>query len=91
MASRYLRKAEVARRYSCALVTVSWWVKTGRLPRPIYRGGNGRPIWSLDELEAYDRKLKRPRGISQRPERHNHALLSRSCNSRPPSAADLLY
>jgi predicted DNA-binding transcriptional regulator AlpA len=51
--TKYLRKAQVAERYSVNERSVDRWKLDGRLPPPHLRGRI--PLWSEAELEALDR------------------------------------
>lgn len=51
--TKYLRRRSVAERYDIDERTVERMRKDGRLPQPHYRGRF--PLWSLEELEAFDR------------------------------------
>jgi hypothetical protein len=53
MTQQYLRKSQVARRYSVDERTVDRWKLDGRLPAPTYRGR--MPLWSENELDASDK------------------------------------
>jgi hypothetical protein len=48
----FLRKRQVAQRYSITTRSVERWSLDGRLPAPTYRGKI--PLWDLDLLEAAD-------------------------------------
>jgi predicted site-specific integrase-resolvase len=54
MATRYLRKAAVADRYSVTTRSIERWVEEGRIPRPQYPTGR-LPLWDEEQLEASDR------------------------------------
>jgi predicted site-specific integrase-resolvase len=55
--AKFLRKRQVAQRYSITPRSVERWSADGRLPAPTYRGII--PIWSVEELEASDRQAER--------------------------------
>jgi hypothetical protein len=54
--AKFLRKRQVAQRYSITPRSVERWSADGRLPAPTYRGTI--PIWSVDKLDAYDRQAE---------------------------------
>jgi predicted DNA-binding transcriptional regulator AlpA len=51
---RFLRKRQLSERYQTVTRTIDRWVKTGRLPQPIYIGEV--PMWDADEIEAVERQ-----------------------------------
>jgi predicted DNA-binding transcriptional regulator AlpA len=53
MPKHFLRKKDVAARYSVTIRTAERMVDDGRLPRPNYRGRI--PLWDEAELDASDR------------------------------------
>jgi hypothetical protein len=53
MTAKFLRKAQVAERYSVHERSIDRWKLDGRLPPPHLRGRI--PLWREDELEALDR------------------------------------
>jgi predicted DNA-binding transcriptional regulator AlpA len=57
-AKAYLSGAQVRLRYSCTDMTIWRWVKNPDMgfPQPLKIGGRNR--FALDELEAFERKLK---------------------------------
>lgn len=54
MSTKFLRKAQVAERYSVNERSVDRWKLDGRLPPPHMRGRI--PLWREDELERLDRR-----------------------------------
>ena len=54
MHKQFLRKAQVAKRYSVHERTVDRMADDGRIPKPIHRGKF--PLWAEDELEAFERR-----------------------------------
>jgi predicted site-specific integrase-resolvase len=54
MPTKFLRKAQVAERYSVNERSVDRWKLDGRLPPPHMRGRI--PLWREDELEKLDRR-----------------------------------
>jgi hypothetical protein len=56
MAKRtWLRKAQVAQRYSASTRSVDRWSRAGLLPPPEFPMGPGRPFWDQEKLDASDR------------------------------------
>lgn len=53
MTKKYLRKRQLAERYSVNTRTIDRMTADGRLPRPIYRGSF--PLWLEAEVDASDR------------------------------------
>ena len=51
-----LYRAELAQRYRCALRTIDRDHATGALPAGRYRKNKQRPIWYLDEIEAFEKQ-----------------------------------
>ena len=58
-ARQFLRKRQVAARYSVVSRTIDRWSEDGRLPKPVHIGEV--PMWALDELEAAEREAMRSR------------------------------
>jgi hypothetical protein len=56
-AKRYFSKPILAERYSVSTRSIDRWVELGRFPHPDMRLPNGRPMWSDDLIEAYERGL----------------------------------
>lgn len=54
MPTKFLRKAQVAERYSVHQRSIDRWKLDGRLPPPHFRGRI--PLWREDELEKLDRR-----------------------------------
>ena len=52
MSKIFLRKQQVATRYSINKRTVDRWAEDGRLPPPFYRGI--MPLWDQSELDSQD-------------------------------------
>jgi predicted DNA-binding transcriptional regulator AlpA len=61
---KYLRRADIMRRYGIGRSTSYDWEKQGVLPKPIMMGGT--PIFDPDELDAADEKCKLQRDQSQK-------------------------
>lgn len=60
MSKRFLRKRQVAKRYSVHERSIDRWTKDGRLPAPQYRGTI--PLWDEAPLDKADRAaMARPR------------------------------
>ncbi len=57
---RYIRDADVARRYGVGRATVWRWVREGELPPPIQLG-RATTRWSLDVLEDFERRREAAR------------------------------
>jgi predicted site-specific integrase-resolvase len=53
---RWLRKAQVAERYSVSTRTADRWAKSGRLPPWQYLPGSMLPMQLEEVLDAHDRK-----------------------------------
>jgi predicted DNA-binding transcriptional regulator AlpA len=53
MNKRYLRRLDLARRYSCTDRNIDLMVRDGRLPQPTLQLGRF-PLWAEDEIEAAD-------------------------------------
>jgi hypothetical protein len=56
---RYLRKKEVARRYSTTPRTIERMAKDGRLPAPQYLISARIPLWCEETLDERDRAATR--------------------------------
>lgn len=54
MSTKFLRKRQVAERYSVHERSIDRWKLDGRLPAPHMRGRI--PLWSEHELEQLDRR-----------------------------------
>ena len=54
MAKQFLRKSQVAARYSVHQRTVDRMAVDGRIPRPIHRGKF--PLWAAEQLEEFERR-----------------------------------
>jgi hypothetical protein len=52
---QYLRKRDVAHRYSMHPRSVERAAASGRIPLPEYPLGPARPLWDLEKLEANER------------------------------------
>jgi predicted DNA-binding transcriptional regulator AlpA len=50
---KFLRRRQLAERYSVHERSADRMVRDGRLPKPVYRGKT--PFWDEDELDASDR------------------------------------
>ena len=57
---RYLRKKQLAARYSTCVRTVDRTVEDGRLPSPDFYMGKS-PLWLEDTLEACERSAMKER------------------------------
>jgi predicted DNA-binding transcriptional regulator AlpA len=51
---QFLRKSQVALRYSVSQRSIDRMAEDGRIPRPIRRGKF--PLWEESKLEAYERR-----------------------------------
>jgi len=54
MPKQFLRKSQLARRYSVHERTIDRMADDGRIPKPIYRGKF--PLWDESKLETYERR-----------------------------------
>jgi hypothetical protein len=52
--TRYLRRRDLAARYSCSEKTIDRMVDEDRLPKPIYQRGSRFPLWREDLLDKHD-------------------------------------
>lgn len=52
---RFLRKRQLAERYSCVPRSIERAVFDGRLPPPEYPMGTGSPMWDVAKLDANER------------------------------------
>jgi hypothetical protein len=56
MSKIYLRREQIAARYGGIRArTVERYVKTGKLPPPLYINGSRTPLWPVDVLEEFER------------------------------------
>ena len=53
---QYLRKRQMAARYSCHERSVERMARDGQVPPPIYLPGSRIPLWEVGELDASDRR-----------------------------------
>jgi predicted DNA-binding transcriptional regulator AlpA len=56
---RYLKRAEVAKRYGVSTSTIKRWEAAGVLPRSV-RPGGGAAVYLLSAIEAWERALEDP-------------------------------
>ena len=62
MSKIYLRREQIAARYGGIRArTVERYVKTGKLPPPLYINGSRTPLWPVDVLEEFERLNMSPR------------------------------
>jgi hypothetical protein len=59
MTTKWLRKPQIAERYTCSTKSVERMWKDGRLPGPQYPFGNDIPANTEEELDAHDREAVR--------------------------------
>jgi predicted DNA-binding transcriptional regulator AlpA len=52
--TKFLRKRDVAKRYSLHARTIDRLSRAGKLPAPHYPLGQNLPLWSVSELDALD-------------------------------------